>query len=317
MNRLWLVSALALAGLAASPTTASAHFFRWWCAPNGGYGYGRWAVPQYQPYFVPQYYFVPVPVPVAPPSVTPVPMVPPKAKAEAPIQPSRAPMVTVTPQMPPPPPLSDDPLVKPTGGVASPMPAPAPMNPLTIPDPMVPVKPMKEPEPKPMKDADPSAKPPVVLPPIVLPDAPAKPMAAPSGPDPLPAIPLPEPKKVPMGKSGKDDLPPIVLPPEGTGTSSGVIPSTSRSSPLTGAIKTQVFAASGGAVSGTLRKVGFFNHSDRDLDLVIEGKAVTLPKKSFLHAQLPVKFTWKAAGGDSVSTTVPETATGVDVLFNE
>lgn len=306
MNRFWLVPVLALAGLAASPSSASAHFLRCWGAPYAAYGtgYGRWGVPYAQPYFVPQYYFVPVPV--APPTVAPVPGPNPKTpKAQANVP--QSPMVTVTPGMPPPPPLSDDPLVKPSSGLASPMPAPAPSNPLTIPDPMVPVKPMKEPE----------EKPPVVLPPIVLPDAPAKPMAAPSGPDPLPAIPLPEPKKVPMGKSGKDDLPPIVLPPEGTGTSSGVIPSTSRSSPLTGAIKTQVFAASGGTVSGSLRKVGFFNHSDRDIDLVIEGKSVKLPKKSFLHAQLPVKFSWKAAGGDSVSTTVPETATGVDVLFNE
>ena len=101
-------------------------------------------------------------------------------------------------------------------------------------------------------------------------------MPAPAG-DGLPAIPLPEPRKTPRNKDGKDDLPPIVLPPEGTGTSSGVIPSTSRSSPLTGAIKTQVFAASGGAVAGTLRKIGFFNHTNRDLELVIEGRTVTLP----------------------------------------
>ena len=291
MKRFWLVPLLALAGLAASPSNASAHFLFRWCQPyDGGFGHGRWGTPYY--YAVPQYYVVPqfYIVPLAPPIVVPPNPVP-KAKAtgiprsDAP--PRSAPMVTVTPGI-----VEPDPMVKPAN-LATPMPAPAPMNPLTIPDPMVPKSPTTG------------------LPPIVVPDI-AKPMAAPA--DNLPGIPLPEPRKA--TKNDKDDLPPLVLPPEGTGTSSGVIPTTSKSSPLSGAIKTQVFAAAGTA-TGTLRKVGFFNHTGRDLDLVIEGKAVKLPKKSYLNAELPVKFTWKADGNEAHATTVPDGAAGVDVLFKE
>jgi len=305
MKRFWLVPMLALAGLASSPSIGSAHFFfRGWCVPYGqdGYGYGRWGVPYAQPYFAPQYYLVPLP----PPVIVPVPAAPgiPPSKPttgtpRSDTPPRQAPTVTVMPGMPPPAPVKEaDPLVKPAvGEFAPPMPAPAP---LTIPDPMVP------------------AKPPMVIPPLVLPgtsDAKPMPAPAPSGNDPLPAIPLPEPRKVPAGTGGKNDLPPLVLPPEGSGTSSGVIPSTSRSSPLTGAIKVQVFSASG-AASGALHKVGFYNHTDRDLDLVIEGKSVKLPKKSYLHAELPAKFTWKSAGAEANATTVPDGAAGVDVLFS-
>ncbi len=75
--------------------------------------------------------------------------------------------------------------------------------------------------------------------------------------------------------------------------------------------------AAAGTATGTLRKVGFFNHTGRDLDLVIEGKAVKLPKKSYLNAELPVKFTWKADGNEAHATTVPDGAAGVDVLFKE
>jgi hypothetical protein len=313
MKRFWLVPLLALAGLAAWPSNASAFFFSRWCQPyDGGYGYGRWGVPYYvvpQYYFVPQFYSIPLPPPMVVPSNPVIPQAKPTGGAPRSDAPPRsAPMVTVTPGM-----LESDPMVKPAN-LATPMPAPAPITPLTIPDPMVPksapMNPLTIPDPMVPKSA------PTGLPPIVVPDlAPAKPLAAPAAPDNLPGIPLPDPRKTP--KAGdKDELPPLVLPPEGTGTSSGVIPTTSKSSPLSGAIKTQVFAAAGTA-TGSLRKVGFFNHTDRDLELVIEGKAVKLPKKSYLNAELPVKFTWKTAGSEANATTVPAGAAGVDVLFKE
>jgi hypothetical protein len=267
-------------------------------------------------------------------------------RSDAPLR--TAPMVTVIPGTAPP--VEADPMVKPAT-LAAPMPAPAPMNPLTIPDPMVPKNPPTNPLtipdpvvpknpltipdpvvptnppkdpltiPDPMVPTNPTKGPltlpdsgsPKGLPPIVVPDA--KPMAAPAPTD-APIVPLPEPRKAPKSDKGNDDLPPIILPPEGTGTSNGVIPTTSKSSPLAGAIKVQVFSAAGTA-AGNLRKVGFFNHTGRDLDLVIEGRSVKLPKKSYLNAELPTKFTWKAAGNDAVATTVPTGAAGVDVLFKE
>jgi len=311
MKRFWLVPLLALAGLAAVPSNASAHFFYRWCQPYGG----GWAHPAPQYYAVPQFYYA-VPqfyylVPVVPPQVVPGNSIIPKAqptvspRSDAPSRP--APMVTITPGMPPP--VELDPSVKPAAGNAAvPMPAPAPLNPLTIPDPMVPKAPPKVVPEAPLTIPDPMVP---KAPPKVVPEA--KPMPAPAGQDTLPLIPLPEPRKAPKGSDGKDDLPPLVLPPEG---SSGVIPTVSKSSPLGGAIKVQVFTA-GGTASGTLRKVGFFNHTDRDLDLVIEGKSVALPKKSYLNAELPVRFSWKAAGNAAQATTVPDGAAGVDVLFKE
>jgi hypothetical protein len=340
MKRFWLVPLLALAGLAASPSNASAHFFFRWCHPYGGYYGGGWAYPVPPQYYaVPQfYYLVPAPqyysVPLNPPQVVPGDAAIPKAKttgqprSDAP--PRSAPMVTVTPGMPSP--VELDPAVKPAAGNnAVPVPAPAPMSPLTIPDPVVPKSPPKSDDLPPLTIPDPmvpksppksDVPPPLTIPDPMVPKSPAKvtpeakPMPAPASPDNVPAIPLPEPRKAPKGSDGKDDLPPLVLPPEGTGTSSGVIPTVSKSSPLGVAIKVQVFAAAGTA-TGTLRKVGFFNHTDRDLDLVIEGQSVKLPKKSYLNAQLPKKFTWKAAGNDANATTVPDGAAGVDVLFKD
>jgi hypothetical protein len=310
MVRLGFVAALALAGLGATPSPASAHFlFRDWCAPyGGGFGYaGPWGVPYCPPYFVPQYFVVPQfhAVPIQPPMVVPhaqspvAPKVKPSGQPRSDAPPRSAPTVTVVPGNMPAVKPQADPQVKPATNVAAPSPTPAPMSPLTIPDPMVPKSP-----------------------PLVLPEPPAaKPMAAPADNGALPPITLPEPRKVPNGVDGKEELPPLVLPPDGTGTSSGVIPpitlppTIAKSSPLAGGVKVQVFAASGAAV-GTLRKVGFFNHTDRDLELVIEGKTVTLPKKSYLHAELPAKFTWKAAGSAANATSVPDGAAGVDVLFN-
>jgi hypothetical protein len=345
MKRFWLVPLLALAGLAASPSNASAHFIARWCQPYGGWYGSRWAypapyaypVPQYYLVPVPQYYFVPQQLHQAPPTLVPegtgIPKGKPAGQPRSDAPPRSAPMVTVTPGMPPPAELDNG--VKPAAGNAVPMPAPAPAGPLTIPDPMVPKAPPKvTPEtpppltipdpmvPKAPPKVTPEMPPPLTIPDPMVPAAPpkvtpeAKPMPAPANQDTLPLIPLPEPRKAPKGSDSKDELPPLVLPPEGTGTSSGVIPTVSKSSPLGGAIQVQVFTAAGTA-TGTLRKVGFFNHTARDLDLVIEGKAVKLPKKSYLNANLPAKFTWKAAGNDANATTVPDGAAGVDVLFKE
>lgn len=305
MKRLSFV--LALGALLAIPDNASA-FFRcwWWGGPyraygpafgygaGFGYGYGRFAG---SPYFYPAYpaypaypmpYFV---VPATPVSPIQNSVAAPNAKAETPIAPPRAPIVTITPgdsngvpkPKPEPAPTS---AVEAVRGEAVPTPAPAslrePKTSIPIPDPMVPKSPpLSVPTPAPSSDS-------------------------------LPPIKLPELKK----PDGKDDLPPIVLPPEVQGKrATGVVPSVSRSSPLSGAMKVQVFTAMG-TVSGDLRKIGFFNHTDRDLDLVIAGTAVKLPKKSYLNANLPVKFVWKHSGGTETAV-VPAGAAGLDVLFRD
>ncbi len=76
-----------------------------------------------------------------------------------------------------------------------------------------------------------------------------------------------------------------------------------------------VFPAAGVADARGLRKVGFYNHTDRDLALTIEGKAVALPAKTYLHAQLPPTFTWAHGDRPAARETVPADASGLDVLF--
>jgi hypothetical protein len=297
---------LAFVCVLAVPANASAWFFHCWGGPRyGGYGYGGYgyALPYYRPYFVPVYPVYPAvyptyPVPLAPPSIYP--STPPltKPKAEAPVVPNRAPVVTVTPGNAP---LPKQQETRPMTGAAAPTAAPEP----TIPDPMVPVKANGTSDSKPL--------------PIAVPSPAPAPMIA----DPLPPIQIPEskPKKTDKSNNSQDDLPPLVLPPETPGGPSGVVPpvgpNTSRSSPLTGAVKVQVFEAGGPIPASSLRKIGFFNHTGRDIKLVIEGKAVTLPKKSYLHAELPTKFTWMHSGSQSETATVPAAAAGLDVLFKE
>src|SRR5262249_19639675 len=128
--------------------------------------------------------------------------------------------------------------------------------------------------------------------------APKVPSLDPSG----AAVPVPAPSadvlippaNVPSSKNSA--LPPLTLPPD-----TPVVPdkvdkpatlpketTESKSSPLNAAreLKVTVFPAIGATSANGLCKVGFYNHTNRDLALTIEGKTVTLPAMSYLHAQL-------------------------------
>jgi hypothetical protein len=79
-----------------------------------------------------------------------------------------------------------------------------------------------------------------------------------------------------------------------------------------------VFAATGTErPAGGYRTVGFYNHTDRDLNLTIEGRAVKLPSRTYLHAQLAPTFTWGHGDRPAASETVPDGAGGVDVVFRD
>jgi hypothetical protein len=151
--------------------------------------------------------------------------------------------------------------------------------------------------------------------PLKLPDAPDV-TGAPAVPVPAPA---PDALIPPPGVAvprTPDALPPLSLPPDAP-VSPGVKPTEAKSSPLTGgpAPRVSVFPAAGAAPATGLRKVGFYNHTDRDLSLTIEGRAVTLPAKTYLHAHLPASFTWRHGDRPAATETVPADASGVDVLF--
>jgi hypothetical protein len=133
---------------------------------------------------------------------------------------------------------------------------------------------------------------------------------------PPPSVPLvPDPKK-------REPLPSLTLPPDTPVSPDKGTRSISRSSPIAGNQKPEmtvsVFAASGGMqVKTGYRTVGFYNHTATDLALTIEGQAVKLPAKSYLHAQLAASFTWSFGERATSRETVPEGAVGLDVVFRE
>jgi len=108
-----------------------------------------------------------------------------------------------------------------------------------------------------------------------------------------------------------DGLPSLTLPP--------LSDSVSKSSPLTNnkpGMTVSVFTASGTekAADG-YRTVGFYNHTSNDLSLTIEGRAVKLPAKMYLHAKLGPTFTWSHSDRPVTRESVPERAAGLDVVF--
>jgi hypothetical protein len=153
------------------------------------------------------------------------------------------------------------------------------------------------------------------LPPLELPGA-ALPVPAPA---PVPDSLIPPPA-IPTLK-GPDALPPLTLPPD-TPISPETLPRAieAKSSPLgTGAraLRVSVFPVAGAAPAAGLRKIGFYNHTNRDLALTVEGRTVALPAKSYLNAQLPPTFTWKCGDKPATTEAVPADATGLDVLIRE
>jgi hypothetical protein len=306
---------LAVLGVGALPDWATAYHPCWVpppCGPAPGYPMQFYLVPPAAPVYE---------VPLPPPSVHVVPApkaaaVPtpaaPRTDAPAPVRPA----ADLNPPAPLPPTVSPKAAPK-----TNALPAVPDLGPKTDTTPKAPDLKLPELGPKATPD----------VPPLILPDPPAAPPAkkkadaapaAPTAPSLVlpPDVPVrsavPTPAPAPDADPKRDAIPPLVLPPDGPGAPSGVIPpTTARSSPLAAAPRVEVFAVAGRAAGGALRRVGFFNHTDRAIPLTIEGRPVTLPAKSFLHAELPPSFRWSEAGGPPRRTTVPADSPGVDVLF--
>jgi hypothetical protein len=198
--------------------------------------------------------------------------------------------------------------------------------------------------PKPVAPGAPPGNPSASAPaaPSVKPAAFAGPEAAPAGPRPVPKgdVPRIEVPQVPVPgapaekpKGGDANIPPLVPrlqnpdvppltipqlpvePPAATGTS------TSKASPLTGtaAPRGDVYPVDGPppATPTARRRVGFFNHTDRDVRLTVEGQSVTLPGRHFVTAEVPAKFGWRLDGGEERRTEVPAAAPGVEVVIRK
>lgn len=289
----------ALFALVLVPDWASACWPRW-----GGPVPTYYHAPMY--YAPPPVYCPPVYVPCAPAVLPPPRVEPSKPRVEA--QPTRPPQIEP---------------VRPAAGVevpkvAKPEPAPAPLTPeQKIPPidvPKIAPEPKLPPIELPKSDAPPKL-PPLELPKDAEPKLPSIELPKVDSGLKLPGLELPGVSAVPVPAPAPDALPPLTLPPD-TPVAPDAKPTEAKSSPLTAREpKVSVFPASGVAAERGLRKVGFYNHTDRDLALTIEGKAVTLPAKTYLHAQLPSTFTWAHGDKPAAKETVPADASGVDVLF--
>jgi hypothetical protein len=63
--------------------------------------------------------------------------------------------------------------------------------------------------------------------------------------------------------------------------------------------------------------VGFFNHSDRDLILDINGRTVTLNSRYYLQLKLPREFAWREKEGPVQKAQVPDEADGLEIVFRK
>lgn len=64
-------------------------------------------------------------------------------------------------------------------------------------------------------------------------------------------------------------------------------------------------------------KVGFFNHSTRELVLTVHGEDVKLPGGQYVTLRLPRSFEWGEKGKKGAAVTVPGDADGVEIVFRK
>ncbi len=63
------------------------------------------------------------------------------------------------------------------------------------------------------------------------------------------------------------------------------------------------------------RKVGVFNYTEREWELVINGEKVKLPRRHYLNAEVPATFAWRIGTGESKTVTIPAGQAGVELVL--
>ena len=140
------------------------------------------------------------------------------------------------------------------------------------------------------------APPPIVLTPtIVVPTAPIAPQIEEA---PKPKKDLPRPPLMPTEKTTDPPLPPFK-------------PVVRDDKPF------EVFAVQVGNTprKGDAQRVKFFNHSDRDLVLLVDGSEVKLGVGEIVRLKLPTEFVWKEKGSEPNRQTIPAESLGLDIVI--
>jgi hypothetical protein len=64
-------------------------------------------------------------------------------------------------------------------------------------------------------------------------------------------------------------------------------------------------------------KVGFFNHSEREIVLDVNGEPLKLPSEQYVTLRLPRTFTWAETGAKGNSVVVAPDADGIEIVFRK
>jgi hypothetical protein len=64
-------------------------------------------------------------------------------------------------------------------------------------------------------------------------------------------------------------------------------------------------------------KVGFFNHSEREITLEINGEMVKLPSEQYVTLRLKRTFAWSEKGQKATEVVVPPDADGMEIVFRK
>jgi hypothetical protein len=71
------------------------------------------------------------------------------------------------------------------------------------------------------------------------------------------------------------------------------------------------------ATPGAEVKVGFFNHSDREITLEVNGEQVKLPSEQYVTLRLKRTFKWAEKGKKETEVAVPPDADGIEIVFRK
>lgn len=294
-QRVVLFAALAML---ASPSAADAFFFRHWC----------YAPPPYTVSYAPPILILPpvvfAPMYPCPPAHLSPTVQPPKMSEQPSPRPMEKPPTEKSSTQRDEPksksvvpainsvPMKDQPKIEPAIPMIAVPDAPKPLEPKTQPksgsSDSIPVPLTLPPEKK--KDETPEAgltPIPKLNPPLAVPETA------------VPKIDLPAPKK------DEPKLPEIQLPP---------ITSESKYTPRE-QFNVRVIPLEGQATAKN-RTVSFYNYTDRELPLIVNGQSKSLPAKSSLALALPDSFAW-SIGGKAELSDIPQGAAGLSIVIQK